>query len=253
MEFVSKLLEFSLSKPIVVHIDLIGIYRLGDTNEERLATFSNLMEMLGKNAQPIAIPSFSYSYTDNQVYDVNNSPSKTGFVTEYLRKTTIPKRTNDGIFSYLTYSDSFADNHFQVGDYESFGRKGVAGEIFSKDGWICAIGGVFRYATEIHFLEKLLDVPYRFDKDFAGSMIDGNGRSHQNSIKYFCRKDMTIRPDFKNFETDLKKESLMQTWQFDDVELEIEAVKIRDAYELLKTKIAKNEHYLCIEVDKWVP
>jgi aminoglycoside 3-N-acetyltransferase len=253
MEFVSKITQLSSSKPIVLHIDFIGLYRVGDTNEERLKNFSNLMEILGKNSQPIAIPSFSYSYTDNQVFDIKNSPSKTGYVTEYLRKNSAAKRTIDGIFSYLTYSDLFDSRHYEVDDYESFGKNGIAGEIFSKDGWIGAIGGVFRHATEIHFLERLLGVSYRFDKYFSGQTIDEKGESRQNDIKYFCRKDMNIRPDFRNFEADLKKEGLMQTWQFEAPEIEIEAVKIRDAFELLKTKIAKDEHYLCIEVDKWVP
>jgi aminoglycoside N3'-acetyltransferase len=248
-----KLTLLTNQKPLALHIDFIGLLRLGLTTEDRLEAFSKFLSYSENSGQAFAIPAFTYSFTKNEPFNILNSPSQTGLVTEYLRKTQIPKRTSDGIFSYLIYGKDFVENHFECSDYESFGKRGIAGEIFAKDGWIGSTGGVFRHATEIHFLEKLLNVEYRFDKDFEGDVIDIDGSKKSTTIKYFCRKDLSIRPDFRRFEEDLKKEGLMQIWQFEDIELEIEAVKIRDAYELLKTKIAQDEHYLCIEVDKWIP
>lgn len=253
MEFVPKFLEYSKSKKIALHLDFIGLFRLGSTNEERLKNFSNILCLLGSNSQSIAIPSFTYSFTENIPFESSKTPSKTGFVSEYLRNTALPKRTLDGIFSYITYGDSFTERHFEIGDFESFGDDGIAGEVFADDGWIASVGGVFRHATEVHFLEKKLNVSYRYDKDFHGEIIDIEGKGHKSTVRYFCRKDLNIRPDFRKFENDLRDKGLLQTWSFESHELEIEAVKIKDAFELLKTKIAKDEYYLCVEVDKWTP
>lgn len=81
-----------------IHIDAIGLIRLGHTNEERLENFDRILvsaEQMGGN---IMIPTFSYTYPKKEVFSILETPSDVGLVTEFLRKRYPHKRTIDPFF-----------------------------------------------------------------------------------------------------------------------------------------------------------
>ena len=69
-ESVIKMLELSGQAPIALHIDFVGLFRLGNSNEERLEAFARFLCEAGEAGQGIAIPAFSYSFTKNEPFDV---------------------------------------------------------------------------------------------------------------------------------------------------------------------------------------
>lgn len=96
------------------------------------------------------------------------------------------KRTVDANFSYLLFGNTFSDKHLVVDNYNSFGKDSLIEEVFSKEGYLGAVGGVLEYLTEIHFLKRNY-VDYRFDKEFSGEIIDHNGLMSKQNIIYYCR------------------------------------------------------------------
>ena len=61
------------------------------------------------------------------------------------------------MFSYLMYGSFFDERHKEVCDYDTFGKGGLIDDIFKAGGYLCAIGGVLEYLTELHYIENILN------------------------------------------------------------------------------------------------
>lgn len=228
-----------------IHIDAIGLIRLGQTNEERLNNFSQIISSAEQMGGNIMIPTFSYTYPKNEIFSVLETPSDVGAVTEFLRKSYPHKRTIDPFFSYLVFGKKGSE-HFKVQDYECFGNKSLIADLFSQDGYICCVGNVFHNTpTEVHYIEKLLGVDYRFDKVFQGVISDCEGKRHQQKTTFYCRKYLEVEPDMTRLENDLKKNNLFEYWRADSIDFEIQAISFHRLYDFVKDKIAQYPGYLC--------
>jgi aminoglycoside N3'-acetyltransferase len=229
-----------------IHIDAIGLIRLGQTNAKRLNHFDQIISSAEQMGGNIMIPTFSYTYAKNQVFDILETPSDVGLVTEFLRERYPYKRTIDPFFSYLVFGEK-GSAHFKIGDYECFGEKSLIGDLFTQDGYICSVGDVFHNTpTEVHYIEKLLNVHYRFNKVFNGIIKDYEGKHHQQKTTFYCRKYLhEIFPDMTRLESDLKKSNLFEYWHVDHMDFEIQAISFHRLYDFVKDKLARDPGYLC--------
>lgn len=243
---VSLIAEKTKDRLASIHIDAIGLIRLGETNEERLDRFDDLIcsaESMGAN---IMIPTFSYTFPKNEVFDVVETPSDVGLVTEFLRKCHPHKRTADPFFSYLVFGKKGL-GHFEVRDYECFGDDSLIGSLFAQGGYICSVGNVFyNTPTEVHYIEKLIGVEYRFNKMFHGIIRDREGKEHQQRTTFYCRKYVNeLFPDMTRLDRDLKEEGLFEFWKAREVDFEIQAISVQVLRDFVVHKTAENPLYLC--------
>ncbi len=230
-----------------IHIDAAGLIRLGETSEEMLENFNQLIiraESMGGN---IMIPTFSYTYPKKVPFSLLETPSEVGIVTEYVRKRNPLKRTADGMFSYLLFDNNQKSCFFDIVDYEPFGDNSLIGELFNSNGYICCVGDVFHNTpTEVHFIERLLQVSYRSNKTMSGEIIDRDGESHFQNILFYCRNlDTNLESDMTRLEMDLHIENYFEYWEIDGLDFKIEAVRIKNVFKLLKNKLINNPLYLC--------
>jgi aminoglycoside 3-N-acetyltransferase len=233
------------NNPLMLHINPIGLFRLERDNAQRFSRFNSILNSIQSNGGNIAIPSYSYSYAKNEIYDMENTPSDLDSISEYLRVNNTTKRTADANFSYLLFGDFFSDRHFKVSNYSSFGEGSLIEDVFNKDGYLGAIGGALEYLTEIHFLERKLNINYRFDKDFHGVSIDRNSYKTSNKITYFCRDlDSSYLPSFVRLKNDIRDEGLVKTWSASEFNLKIEVIKIRELFNFIEEKLLVDEKYL---------
>jgi aminoglycoside N3'-acetyltransferase len=230
-------------EPLIIHINPLGLFRMGDSNKERFLHLNIVLNKIQKNGGNIATPAYSYSYTKNEIYDIKNTHSSLDEISEYLRKNNKIKRTIDPNFSYVLFGNGFSNRHLVMSDYSSFGEGSLIDEVFNKDGYLGAIGGALEYLTEVHFLERKLNVAYRFDKVFKGISIGNNGKNNNNKVTYFCR-DYSYLPSFIKLKKDLLSSGLVSVWKITDLNLQIEVVKIQELYLFIKEKLEFNSEYL---------
>ena len=231
--------------PLIIHINLLGLFRMAPNNRERFLKFNVLLNEIQDFGGNIAIPTYSYTYTKNEIYDVLYTPSELCTLSEYLRVNNKEKRTVDANFSYLLFGNNFSKRHFKVSDLSSFGEKSLVEDVFNQDGYLGAVGGALEYMTEIHFLERKLEVEYRFDKVFPGTSVDKNNNKIDNKITYFCRdlhSDYSV--SFVQLKTDIRNEGLVKTWNIEKFDIVIEVVKIQDLFDFIKNKISIYPKYL---------
>ena len=232
------------------HLDLIGLFRLGRSNEERIKSFNNLIDQhFVDKGSTVLIPTYSYSYTSGETYDVNNSVSKVGFVTESMRNLPNTRRTIDPIFSYMVKGDGISRDNFVVRDYECFGDNSLMSELYEKDSMVCSIAAPWdRVFTEVHFIERLLGMKYRKNKTFQGETVDASGLHHKTSAVFYCRDyEYNLRSGHLRLAEDLMRDDLIETINIED-KIEIKGVSFKNLYEYVAQKVKTDYLYLCEEV-----
>jgi aminoglycoside 3-N-acetyltransferase len=240
---IQEIANYTKNKPLILHINPLGLLRMGSSNVDRFLNLHTVLNKIQRKGGNIATPSYSYSYTKNEVYDIKNTHSSLDEVSEYLRKNNKMKRTIDANFSYVLFGNGFSSKHLLISDYSSFGEGSMIEEVFNQDGYLGAIGGALEHLTEIHFLERKLNVPYRFDKIFAGTSIGNDGKMIDNKITYFCR-DYSYTPSFIQLKKDVKTAGLVSMWKLTGFNLQIEVIKIQDLYLFVREKLVTNPKYL---------
>ena len=247
---ISTVVSKTKNNPLIIHINPIGLVRLAYNNEERFNKFNTILNDIQNSGGNIVIPTYSYSYAQNKVYDMRNTPSSLDEVSEYLRKKNIIKRTIDPNFSYLMFGNNFSKRHFEIADSSSFGNNSLIDDVFKQDGYLGAIGGALEYLTEIHFIEKKLGVDYRFDKKFEGVTISNTGKKKHSTNTFFCR-DLSSNHTVSliQLKHDLIEQKLVEEWIIDEHNLSIKVIKFRVIYDFIKEKIIKNSKYLLKKSD----
>ncbi len=142
-----------------------------------------LMESCGENGN-VMIPTFTYSFCRNEVFDLLHSRSLVGNLGDSLLQLG-GSRTHCPIFSFATFG---ALEQELKQDYEEVLGRGCAFDTLLKHkGKIVMLGNKYVGYTFIHFLESLANVPYRFDKRFDGILINEKGEQIQKSVIYRVR------------------------------------------------------------------
>ena len=166
---------------VIVHSSLS---KIGFVEEGAKTFVDAMLEVIGNEGTLIcpcfAHNTFSKYYLDsNPVFDVKNSPSKAGAITEYLRKLNGTKRSlhpTDSACAYGPLADYFTNSHFgQLTPYNEFSPYY---KLTEKKGKILNVGVPLNTScTNMHTLEDAVDfmLPIYHSKIYEVKMIDGEG------------------------------------------------------------------------------
>lgn len=134
----------------------------------------------------IVVPTFSYSFTKNENFDVNNSPSEVGKFSECFRQNPLAYRSSHPIFSVCTIGKHFEKFEKSRID-DCFGKETVFDLLYKLDGKIVCLGCDFaRGATFVHYVEQFLGVSHRYMKKFSGNIIN-KGKPKFVTTSYYVR------------------------------------------------------------------
>ena len=122
----------------------------------------------------LCVPTFTFSFCNGEDYDVQWSASKMGVLNEYIRKLPEAVRSLDPLLSVAVIGDDreLADHlgHHSIGADSTFDklhrRDGVKFLFFGASPSKC-----FTYT---HYVEERERVPYRYDREFTGSIANGS-------------------------------------------------------------------------------
>jgi aminoglycoside 3-N-acetyltransferase len=191
-------------------VDLLNLFRSlgikkGDTVVAHTALFSlgiiedgvggfykSLKNLIGVDGTLI-VPTFTYSFRRNEVFDILNSPSakNIGVFSEYVRNRPDAIRSADPIFSFSAIG-SRASKLMERGSAACFGGGSIYESLFDVDACFLAIG--INYSSGLSgfmHLEKLADVPYRTDQEFFGTSRNVQGLEFSDSAIHYVRDEET--------------------------------------------------------------
>lgn len=143
-------------------------------------------EVLGP-AGTLVAPVYTYSFCKREVFDPATTPSTCGPWSEFVRLRPGARRSLDPVFSVAALG-ARAEELTRDIPAECFGPDSFWDRLFQADGVICNLN-VWVISTFIHYVEKQLQVPYRFDKVFPGTFFV-NGVRWKGAAIFFCQ-DLT--------------------------------------------------------------
>lgn len=159
---------------LFIHSDVVfGRPGEGFRRSDYLASMYRAISGIG--VRNIIVPAFTYSFPNHEDYDVRDSRSLMGVLSEYIRRMDGRYRSLDPLLSFSVPNhlrDCFEDTGFHsLGEgsgYDILNRMDGVRFLFLG----AEMGECFTY---LHYVEKMLEVPYRFDMSFEGTVIDYDG------------------------------------------------------------------------------
>ena len=168
-------------------------------NLRRTVLLDELLECIkAVGVYNVLMPTFTFSFCNNRFYDVNTSSSKMGVLNEFFRKQEGVVRSVDPLMSVALMGrdlDLVKDiGHYSCGACSTYDKLRNANNVkFLMFG--PKIGECMTY---MHYLEWLYSVDYRYDRLFAGDVIDERGRRHEEYWLFSRYKGVT--PNEGSFE-----------------------------------------------------
>lgn len=232
---------------LFVHSGLKGALRLeGATREAKLATMTDGL----RDAVPdgvLAVPTFTYSFTRDEVFDVQQSPSTVGVLTEHLRSLPEARRTTDPLFSCAILGElpePWAGRLLDVHErYDCFGPESVFAWLEEADAHLLFLGVGFDQCTFLYLVEQRLGVPYRYFKDFPGTIAHDGGETPAVARYYVRDLDAGVVNDFGRLEADLRALGALRATKLERGP-ELLAVRARDVAAAIEDGLARDPRFL---------
>ena len=186
-DFVNALKNVGISKGdvIFVHSSVSSFGKLSTFDTAfLLKTLINFFkESVGSNGT-IILPTFSYSFSKNEPYDIVNSKSKVGILTEYFRKQQEVSRTIHPNHSVAVWGKHKSEL-LKIGK-DTFDKDSIFGKLHKLNGKIVFFGAPFQSCTYVHYIEQMHGVPYRYMKKIKGKIIDGN-KEYEDEFTFYVK------------------------------------------------------------------
>ncbi len=132
----------------------------------------------------ILVPSFSYSFTKSGIYSRLFSKSEVGKFSEIIRLNYAKHRTLDPVFSVMDTSD-LLQKIDDTGYKNAFDKGCVFEYLHNEDAVIINFDIKTMVSTQVHYIEKVNHVPYRYSKKFNGVIYhDDNTYEEITYISY---------------------------------------------------------------------
>jgi aminoglycoside 3-N-acetyltransferase len=230
---------------IFVHSD-IGVFgKIANFNSQQFLTaiIDQLTASVGEEGTLI-LPTFSYSFCKGEIFDVAETKSTVGTLSEFFRKQPGVVRTKHPIFSVGirgTIKECFAN----IGK-DSFDSESIFGRLREKKGKLVFFGASFNSCTYLHHIEQLYGIPYRYIKTFTGQIREEK-RTYTDYATFFVRYlDRIVELDTTRLEAYLLEKKIMQETQLGEG-----IVKVIDAQELfdVTTKLLDDDLYYLLTPD----
>jgi aminoglycoside 3-N-acetyltransferase len=186
---------------ILIHGDLGAISQINTKKNIIKIFLGALKKVLGPKGT-VLIPTFSYSFCKNEIFNPNKTKSEIGSFSESLRLSNIGTRTDHPIFSFYILGNK-KKYYLNSNNETCFGTNSIF-DLFMKDnGKICGLGcGFANMMTFLHYIEESFQVKYRYHKIFKGNIIKDKKKIIYTS--YFVRSsNKKIIYDYSKIEKQL--------------------------------------------------
>lgn len=171
---------------VFLHCDAFFLAQIsGSSTLEKMDFFFNVLDQLLGEHGTLILPTFTYSFTKGEEFNLEQTPSTVGLLTEYFRKREGVKRSKDPNFS-IACSGRHKEKFINAPIHDTFGLDSIFGILYSQNAHIICLGCSFDRITYTHYVEEVLNVDYRYFKEFSGQIVDQSTKK-EVKVHYFVR------------------------------------------------------------------
>lgn len=146
----------------------------------------SFLEAVGETGT-LLLPLFNFDFTKDIAFDINNTPSHMGALTEAARKHPLAVRTGHPIYSFAVIgaqSSKFKD----IDNFSGYGADSPFAVLHDMGGKIAVLDLPDQNSmTFYHYVEEMQNVDYRYHKVFNGSYTDSLGNVERKDYGLFVR------------------------------------------------------------------
>ena len=152
-----------------------------------------MRELVGPQGT-VMFPAFNFqSWTETHYWDVLETPSKMGMITELARIRLDAKRTPHPIYSFSVWG-ARADEFSKTDDMEAYGPNSVFALFHKTNGTIVSIGLDFNSTFSLHhYVEFNNGCDYRRVKEFSGLYVGYDRVPRIKTYSMFVRKNERVK------------------------------------------------------------
>lgn len=211
-----KKLGADKAKMLYIHTD-IGFGKPLVKRKELISKLYEAITSLG--VRTLIFPTYTFSFCNYEDYDIKNSKTTMGILNEYARTQVNSFRTKDPLMSVCVIGEVPKEfynlSKLSCGEGSSF-------DIMSKsdENMFLFFGAKpTECFTFLHYVEAIYNVPYRYNKEFEGNIIDENGLKSQESYLLYTLYD-TVIPYVKiDFQNHLENKGILNKFSLGEKEL----------------------------------
>ena len=228
-------------KIIMLYVNLKPFYKI--TNIP-YPTLTKIIVKAVKHFKPksILVPSFTYSVTKSKKFDVHKNKSEVGRFSEEIRLNFSKTRTLDPVFSVMDVQNWLA-NQRKINTNISFGHHSIWKRLFDKNCIMINLGIKYFVSTQVHYLEKIKNVPYRKNKKFNIKILE-NERKLKNMKYTFFARDLEKNKllDWKKIFLTLINYKYLKSFFFKKIRISL--IETKAFHKVLNSKINLNSYFL---------
>lgn len=240
-DFLKAMIEVDASKAKILFIHFAMTFGVPNPNLSRNEILSAIYSAIQKlEVKTIILPTFTFSFPNGRDYDVKKSKSKMGALNEYIRKQPEAIRSIDPLMSIALVGEK-KYLATQIG-HESCGKDCIFDLLHNEDDVKFMFLGTRpkECFTYTHWIEWSVKVPYRYDREFSGKIINGD-KVYNDTYKLFVRyKDVIAGAN--DFEDLLLDKKFARMTKLGDSA--VYCVDEKSAYDLLCEKISGDINYM---------
>lgn len=162
---------------------------LGKLEGGPLTLVKAIIDIIGEEGT-LLMPAYNFkSWTEEHYFDIRETPSGVGLITEVFRKMDGVKRTKHPIHS-LSVWGKFRDEICNIDVENSFDENSVFSFLLKLNAVYSTAGlGLEMPFLPCHLAEKQKNVPYRRLKKFSGTYVGYDGKPELKTYSLDVRKD----------------------------------------------------------------
>ena len=146
----------------------------------------SFLDCLG-NSGTLLLPLFNFDFPTKKVFDIRNTPSQMGALTEVARMRSDVVRTGHPIYSFAVLGKE-KDKFEGLINESGYGENSPFGLLHKLDGKIASLDLEDQNSmTFYHYVEESMMVNYRHFKTFSGTYYDSIGHESRRDFKLFVR------------------------------------------------------------------
>ncbi len=185
----------------------------------------------------VMMTTFTQKAHDTGIYDVDNSPSEGGALTEYFRKLPDVHRSEHPTHSFAIWGK---DKEFYLSEAQStFDMDSAYGKTLERNAWLVDWGTDFKSTTFLHLIEHKAGLPYRKESTQEIQVKAGDKVYTRSVFKY--RKSTRLSVDYRAFEKDLLAKGLLKKREVGDGQ--VLAIQAKVLYEEGLEALKKDKYY----------
>lgn len=215
-----------------------GVNSANDLCENFIIALKNVVSESGT----FVLPTFSYSFCHNEVYNPSTTKSKCGMLTEYAIRQKDMIRSLDPNFSIVAWG-KLADRYTENPTHESFGRGSFWERLLESGGKIVCMNFDCG-STFIHYVERANSVPYRFNKAFNGTIHLDDGTEWRDYAVHYVFEGDKDYPDCTRLDKKCREIGLCKTANLGKGT--ILAMDVNEYYELICDTLHNYPRFLTV-------